>query len=161
MAEAGAAGSAGRTAPAAGAEGGPGGAGRPVLLEGKRALLTEDMVINREIALQILGNMELVVDTAENGQEAVDRILSGTPYDVVLMDIQMPVMDGYEATRRIRALPDPAMRNIPIIAMTANAFQEDVLKAEAAGMNAHVAKPIDPALLKKTLCEVLCREQTV
>ena len=98
-----------------------------------------------------------MLDTAENGKEAVDKVTASAPgdYDAILMDIQMPVMDGYEATRAIRGLEDPALADIPIIAMTANAFSEDKKAAEAAGMNGHIAKPIDVPSMMATLAEAL------
>lgn len=97
------------------------------------------------------------VETAENGQIAVDRVAASEPgyYNLVLMDIQMPVMDGYTATRTIRALEDPALAGVPIVAMTANAFAEDVQAAREAGMQAHIAKPVDIAVLHRTLQDVL------
>lgn len=125
--------------------------------KGKRILLAEDNELNREIAVEILGNMGFSVDSAENGKEAYEAVRDSQPgyYDLVLMDIQMPVMDGYEATEKIRGLDNDELSNIPIIAMTANAFEEDRLKAIESGMNDHLAKPIDMAklteLLKKTL----------
>ena len=126
-------------------------------LSGKRVLLADDMLVNREIAAALLQNMGLAVDKAENGRDALDRLAASVPgtYDAVLLDIQMPVMDGYEAARQIRALSDPDLSNTPIIAMTANAFSEDVQKALDAGMNAHVAKPIDLDDLRAKLCQVL------
>ena len=124
---------------------------------GKRLLLAEDNAINREIATMILEQAGFAVDAVENGAEAVERIEASNPgdYDAVLMDIQMPVMDGYAATRRIRAMEDEALARIPIVAMTANAFSEDVRAAEAAGMQAHIAKPIDVDAMMHTLGEVL------
>ena len=112
---------------------------------GMRLLLVDDVAVNREIAVMILSTMGFVVDTAENGQEAVDTVSASEPgyYRAVLMDIQMPVMDGYEATRTIRALDNKQLASLPIIAMTANAFAEDVKKAKDAGMDAHLAKPLD------------------
>ncbi len=129
-------------------------------LAGRRVLLVEDNAINAELARMILEQMGMEVDTAENGKIAVERIeQSGAcAYDVVLMDIQMPVMDGYTATRQIRALSDPALASVPILAMTANAFQEDVKAAEDAGMQAHIPKPIDVDTLEKTLKTVLRRD---
>jgi signal transduction histidine kinase/ActR/RegA family two-component response regulator len=123
----------------------------------KRLLLVEDNQINMEIALMILSQAGFMVDTAENGQIAVDLVSSSVPgyYDAILMDIQMPVMDGFEATRTIRSLPDPSLARIPIIAMTANAFKEDVQATLDAGMEAHIAKPIDVDVLMKTLTDVL------
>ena len=130
------------------------------LLSGKKILLVEDNEINQEIARAILEEVGLIIDTADDGTEAVERIKTtqaGT-YDLILMDIQMPVMDGYEATRRIRALNDPAKAGIPIVAMTANAFEEDRQRAFEAGMNAHVAKPIDVPELMETLQRFLVGE---
>ena len=130
---------------------------KEVNFSGMRLLLTDDVMINREIAAKILARFGFTVDTAENGQEALDKVTACEPgyYRAVLMDIQMPVMDGYEATRRIRALEDRELASIPVIAMTANAFAEDVQKSKEAGMNAHVAKPIDINELHKTLTEIL------
>ena len=101
------------------------------------------MEINREIVLTLLEPTKLAVDCAENGAEAL-RLFSAAPerYDIILMDVQMPEMDGYEATRRIRALDTPRARSVPIIAMTANVFREDVEKCLAAGMDDHVGKPL-------------------
>jgi CheY-like chemotaxis protein len=116
-----------------------------VSLAGMRVLLVEDNDLNLEIAQEMLEDEEMMVDTAVNGQIAVDMFTSapaGT-YDVILMDVMMPVMNGYEATRAIRASSHPEGTSIPIIAMTANAYTEDVQAALDAGMNAHVAKPID------------------
>ncbi len=123
----------------------------------KRLLLVEDNLINREIAQMILAQAGFTVETAENGRIALEMVTASRPgdYDAILMDIQMPEMDGYEATRAIRALPDPALARIPILAMTANAFKEDVQAAMDAGMQAHIAKPIDTGILMKTLTEVL------
>ena len=121
----------------------------------KHILLVEDNELNREIALEILTNCGFCIDTAENGVEAVEKVKNSTEemYDLVLMDIQMPVMDGYEATRQIRAIDNSALSRVPIIAMTANAFSEDKQTAISVGMNGHVAKPIDinvllPMILK-------------
>ena len=123
----------------------------------KRILLVEDNMINMEIAHMILEQAGFMVETAENGQIAVDRVAASEPgyYDAILMDIQMPVMDGYEATRVIRALPDKQLSNIPILAMTANAFREDEDAAREAGMQAHIAKPIDVSVMMSTLTRVL------
>lgn len=111
---------------------------------GKKILLVEDNELNTEIAIEILREYGFVVSTAENGQEAVEKVSAAEPgaYDLVLMDIQMPVMDGYEATRQIRALDDPQAASIPIIAMTANAFDEDKRSALKSGMNGFISKPI-------------------
>ena len=123
----------------------------------KRLLLVEDNAINMEIAQMILSQMGFLLESAENGQIAVDKVAAAEPgyYDAVLMDIQMPVMDGYAATRAIRAMPDPKRASVPIIAMTANAFREDIDASKEAGMQAHVAKPIDVGVLMKTLTDVL------
>jgi CheY-like chemotaxis protein len=100
--------------------------------------------INREIVLALLEPTSLVIDCAENGAEAV-RMFREAParYDMIFMDVQMPEMDGYTATRRIRALDIPRAKSIPIVAMTANVFREDVEECLAAGMNDHVGKPLD------------------
>lgn len=124
---------------------------------GKRILLAEDMAINRQIATKLLARLGVEVEPAENGQAAVDKLTSqpeGT-YDAILMDIQMPVMDGFEATAAIRALDNPALSAIPIIAVTANASDEDAKKACESGMNSHIAKPINPVQLSDTLAEIL------
>ena len=122
-----------------------------------RLLLVDDVEINREIAAMLLTDMGFALETAVNGKEAVDKVSQAETgyYNAVLMDIQMPVMDGYTASREIRALADAQKVQIPIIAMTANAFAEDVQKAHDAGMNAHIAKPIDIAAMTQTLTEVL------
>jgi CheY-like chemotaxis protein len=121
-------------------------------LEGRRVLLAEDNDLNAEIATEILEMTGLTVVRAINGAAAVDLITEqpGT-FDLVLMDIQMPVMDGHAASRAIRALGRPDTDKLPIIAMTANAFQDDVQAAKAAGMNAHIAKPLDWANLERLL----------
>lgn len=121
--------------------------------EGKKLLLVEDNELNREIAAEILQEAGFFVETAEDGTIAVEKMRQaddGT-YDLILMDIQMPQMDGYEATSRIRKLPDTETANIPIIAMTANAFAEDRQKAFEAGMNGYIAKPIDLSKMMETL----------
>lgn len=125
-----------------------------------RLLLAEDNFVNREIATVILTDMGFEIETAEDGDIAVKMLVSREPgyYQCILMDIQMPVMDGYEATRTIRSLSDEQLSSIPIIAMTANAFKEDVEASKEAGMQGHVAKPIDINALQKTLREVLCGE---
>ena len=124
---------------------------------GRRLLLAEDNEINREIACAILTDAGFAVDTAENGQVAVGMLEGSTPgtYDAVLMDIQMPVMDGFEASKTIRSLPDAALAAVPIIAMTANAFAEDVAAERAAGMDAHISKPLNQQDMFRTLDEIL------
>ena len=126
-------------------------------LQGKKLLLVEDNELNREIALEILKEAGFVVDTAEDGAVAVRKIKQAAPgqYDLILMDIQMPNLDGYEATRQIRALPDAEKANIPIFAMTANAFEEDRQNALEAGMNGHIAKPLDVPHLLRVLADAL------
>ena len=132
-------------------------AGDEISFDGKRALLVEDNMINMEIAQMLLEQSGFLIETAENGEIAVEMTKASGPgyYDVILMDVQMPVMDGYTATRAIRELPDPLLAGIPIIAMTANAFQEDIKKAEETGMNGHIAKPLDIPSMKATLQQVL------
>ena len=124
---------------------------------GRHVLLVEDNELNREIATAILRGYSFEVDTAENGAIAVEKVQSAAPdtYDIVLMDVLMPVMDGYEATRRIRALEDPTRAKIRILAMTANAFEEDRRAAFAAGMDGFLSKPIDIDELWKTLRRLL------
>ncbi len=124
---------------------------------GKRILLAEDNELNREIAEELLGEAGFTVECAENGRETCDMVAKAEPgyYDLILMDIQMPVMDGYTATREIRKMDDPARSGLPIIAMTANAFEEDRERALAAGMNGHLAKPIDLDKMAAILREVL------
>ena len=126
-------------------------------LKGKKLLLVEDNELNREIALEILKGAGFVVDTAEDGAVAVQKIKQAAPgqYDLILMDIQMPNLDGYEATRQIRALSDAEKASIPIFAMTANAFEEDRQNALAAGMNGHIAKPLDVPHLLRVLAYAL------
>ena len=114
------------------------------LFEGYRILLAEDMEINREIVLALLEPTGIAIDCALNGVEALDIISRQIEdYDLVFMDMQMPEMDGLEATRQIRALDSPKAKSIPIVAMTANVFKEDIESCHAAGMNAHIGKPLD------------------
>ena len=122
-----------------------------ISFNGQKVLLVEDNEMNREIATEILEEAGLYIETAEDGAIAVRKVMEkGTLYyDFILMDIQMPVMDGYEATAEIRKLPDAG--RIPIIALSANAFKEDMDRSLAAGMNAHVAKPIDVKALFETI----------
>ena len=110
----------------------------------KRMLLAEDVEVNREILMALLEDTGLMFDCAENGKEALDMMESDPDrYDIVFMDLQMPQMDGYEATRRIRALPSSKGRALPIVALTANVFTSDIEKCLAAGMDDHLGKPLD------------------
>ncbi len=125
--------------------------------KGKHILLVEDNALNREIAQEILREYGFRVDTAENGAVAVEKVSTAAPgsYDLVLMDVQMPVMDGYTATRQIRALEDPALAGIPILAMTANAFDEDRRRAMESGMTGFLSKPIVIGDLVQELHKIL------
>lgn len=127
--------------------------------DGKKILLVEDNELNQEIAVEILQEAGFFIDVAEDGVVAVDKVKKAEPgqYDLILMDIQMPIMDGYEATRQIRAMEGSNLAGIPIIAMTANAFDEDRKAARDAGMDGHIAKPIDIPKLMELLMEVLQR----
>ncbi len=122
-----------------------------------RILLVEDNELNQEIATAILEESGFLVETAEDGQQAVDMVTQSQPgwYQLVLMDVQMPVMNGYEATRQIRQLEDPKLAGIPILAMTANAFEEDKQEALRSGMNGHISKPINISKLLETLTAML------
>ncbi len=124
---------------------------------GRRVLLVDDMDVNREIGVAMLSMNGIEVEQATDGKEAVEMVAKAAPgyYDVVLMDVQMPTMNGYEATKAIRALEDAGRANVPIVAMTANAFDEDKRDALAAGMNGHLAKPIDMEKLFAMLREIL------
>ena len=128
-----------------------------ISFEGKKILLVEDNELNQEIAVEILQEAGFVMDVADDGAVAVEKMKSAEPgrYDLILMDIQMPIMDGYEATRRIRGLEAPEIAGIPIIAMTANAFEEDRQQALDSGMNGHLSKPIDVEALLTTLDKIL------
>ncbi len=133
------------------------GAEDEISFEGMRALLVEDNMINMGIAQMLLEQAGFLIETAENGKIALDMAAAAEPgyYDVILMDIQMPVMDGYMATKAIRSLPDRRLAGVPIIAMTANAFQEDIRKAGEVGMNGHIAKPLNIPSMRATLQHVL------
>ena len=127
--------------------------GTPGELAGMRVLVAEDNDLNWEIIHTMLEEYGIVSDRAENGQICLDILhdAAAPHYDIVLMDVQMPVMDGREATRRLRADPDPALRDLPIVAMTADAFAEDVVACREAGMDAHIAKPVDIKQVLRTL----------
>ena len=122
----------------------------------KHILLVEDNEINRLIAMELLKSTQAYVDVAEDGQMAVDAFLASEPghYDLILMDIQMPVKDGYAAAREIRQSDRADAGQVKIIAMTANAFAEDIAKAHEAGMNGHLSKPIDIQLFMRTLRQI-------
>ncbi|GHT87219.1 hypothetical protein FACS18947_7220 [Bacteroidia bacterium] len=116
----------------------------------------EDIDLNREIVLSLLEGTQTVIEEAVNGEDALNRfLLAPQRYDLILMDVQMPVMDGYEATRAIRALDFEKAKTIPIIAMTANVFNEDVQRCLQAGMNAHIGKPVEYQQMLETLCQYL------
>lgn len=123
--------------------------------KGKEILLVEDVELNREIAETILTEAGFHVNSVEDGKQAVDYMESekGNMIDLILMDVMMPVMDGYEATQKIRQLEDKTKADIPIIAMTANAFEEDAKRCFAAGMTAHIAKPFQIEQVEKTIME--------
>ena len=126
-------------------------------LEGKRILLAEDNDLNAEIAIELLAEEKIVVDRAKDGAECLDKLEKAVAgyYDMILMDIQMPVMDGYDAAARIRRMKDEKKASIPIVAMTANAFAEDRQKAISMGMNDHVAKPIDMNVLLPVIAKYI------
>ena len=127
------------------------------LFKGRKLLLVEDNYLNSEIAKKLLSAEGFVVEEAHNGQEAVDKMVASQvgEYAVVLMDIQMPVMDGYEATKAIRDLDNRILANVPIVAMTANAFGEERKKAFACGMNGYITKPIETNVLFETLKQII------
>ena len=129
-------------------------------IEGKHILLAEDNELNAEIAIVVLEGMGLIVDRVEDGVQCIAKLqqMPAGSYDLILMDIQMPNMDGYKATQNIRKFNDKVKANIPIIAMTANAFDEDKKMALAKGMNGHLAKPLDAGKIKELLSSVLERK---
>ena len=112
--------------------------------------------MNRMIIEMLVEKLGFIAETAKNGSEAVDKIRNNEPgyYDLVLMDIQMPVMGGYEATDMIRKMEEPGRADVPVIAVSANAFTEDVKKSEEAGMNGHISKPVDPVELRQVLSHI-------
>ena len=126
-------------------------------MKGKRVLLVEDNALNREISREILESEGLLVDEAEDGEAAVEKVRWSNPgyYCAVLMDIQMPRLNGYDAAKEIRRLHDPQLAKVPIIAVTANAFEEDRQAALAAGMNGHISKPVTPETLRQALAQFL------
>ena len=127
------------------------------MLEGTHVLVAEDMDINAEILMDLLEIEGVTAERAENGQIAVD-IFTNAPvdhFDAILMDVRMPVMDGLSATRAIRDLDRPDAKDVPIIAMTANAFDDDVQRSLQAGMTAHLSKPVEPDRLYETLTKLL------
>ncbi|MCI8363865.1 MAG: response regulator [Eubacterium sp.] len=131
-----------------------------VSLKGKRILVVEDNEINREIVEEVLKSEGFLVETAQNGEEALEKIQESTAgyYSLVLMDIQMPVMDGYEATKAIRNLKDKKLAAVPIVALSANAFAEDYQHSLDVGMDAHVPKPIDRIKLREVLRQLIRKE---
>lgn len=128
---------------------------------GNRMLLVEDNEMNQMIATAILEKTGVTIDIAENGQMAVDKVKAAAAgyYDIILMDIQMPVMDGYEATRRIRALDDPGKAKTPIVVVTANAFEEDRKITMEAGMDGHLSKPYEVPAIMKTMSDLIATKK--
>jgi CheY-like chemotaxis protein len=128
-------------------------------LKHRRVLLAEDVFVNAEIMTKVLSMREIQVDHAENGRITVEKFEAHEPgyYDAILMDMRMPEMDGLEASRRIRAMDRADAKSIPIIALTANAFDEDVQRSMQAGLNAHLSKPVEPDILFDTLEGLLNR----
>lgn len=128
---------------------------------GNKVLLVEDNRLNQEIAAEILRQVGIEADIADDGEIAVEKVKNSVSgqYDMILMDILMPRMNGYEATRQIRALDDPEKSGLPIVAMTANAFEEDKKEAENAGMNGHLAKPVDIDKLFEMLARFLAKKE--
>lgn len=131
------------------------------LFEGNRILLAEDIDINAVIATKLLSGRGFSVERAKDGVECIDMLLKAKEgyYDLILMDIQMPNMDGYKAAQSIRALDNSKKASIPILALTANAFKEDCDRAAEAGMNGHIAKPLDPVKMFHSIAEILGKAQ--
>ena len=123
--------------------------------------MAEDNELNRLIAVELLGSWGIVCDEAEDGKIALDKFITSAPgtYRAIIMDIRMPLMDGYEATRAIRASSHPDAKTIPIVALSANAFNEDITQALQSGMDAHVSKPLDVKLLINTLNRLINRSE--
>ena len=123
----------------------------------QKILLVEDNEINLEIETELLSGLGLIIDTAENGKDAIEKVASSTPneYSLILMDIQMPIMDGWQAAKAIRELDNPALARIPIIALSANAFESDKRASIESGMNAHLPKPLDIPYLLETVAKIL------
>ncbi len=132
-----------------------------IALKGKRVLLVEDNELNRELSKEILEKEGVIIDEAEDGDVAVEKVKQAKkrPYDFILMDIMMPRMDGYEATRQIRALENKSLAAVPIIAMTAAVTPEDKLKVLEVGMNAHLSKPVAIPELLSTIRDFLSSYQ--
>jgi CheY-like chemotaxis protein len=130
-------------------------------LKGKRVLIAEDSEINRAVIGRLLEKNGLIVDEVENGKLAVDKFKSSRKekYSVIILDIHMPIMDGLEAARQIRALDREDAKTVAIVALSANAYQDDVEKSLAAGMNAHLSKPVDIYAVKKTLNECISKKE--
>jgi len=128
---------------------------KAIVLTGKKVLLCEDNEMNREIATAILKKSGINVIPEKNGKRGVERFVHSKRGDIaaILMDIRMPVMDGYEATRAIRGSGHPDAKSIPIIALSADAYSDDIQKARDCGMNRHLSKPLDPVLLLQTLSD--------
>ena len=128
----------------------------------KRILVVEDNDLNREIAEEILSMTGVEVETAENGKAAGDMVAASEEgyYDLILMDLQMPIMNGHDATRALRAMGRKDTKTIPIVAMTANAFVEDIQQSKASGMNEHMSKPLDIDQLQRMLSRWLGRKNT-
>lgn len=131
------------------------------MLDGKNALVVDDIDVNRILLVKILNALGAECDVAEDGQEALEKFKRSQPgeYDIIFMDIQMPIMNGYEAARAIRASGHPSAQTVPIIATTANAFVDDIRDSLDAGMDAHLAKPIILDHFKSTVQEVLERRK--
>ena len=128
---------------------------------GRRILLAEDVSVNAEIMIMVLSMRDMEAELAENGQVAVDMFAQHEPgyYDAILMDMRMPVMDGLEATRAIRAMDRSDAKSVPIIALAANAFDEDVQRSMQAGLDAHLGKPVQPDVVFDTLETLIGRSE--